>query len=127
MHIAALLIGLLVVAQGLTGMISPSKFVALVAAFQVPPVLYFAAAVRVLVGAVLYLAAPRSRWPRVLRLLGGLIAIGGALTPFVGQEFARVILAWWSTDTMVVRAWALAAIALGTFIILAVRPTGTHE
>src|SRR5688572_18819240 len=96
MPIAAVSIGLLIVAQGVVGLAVPDLFVGIVRTFQEPPVLYIAAAIRFAFGVVLFRAAPLSRTPIVLRVLGSLIALGGLLTPFVGVSLARVVLGWWS-------------------------------
>jgi hypothetical protein len=121
--IAALIIGLLILAQGLMGLAAPDAFVELVSWFQTPPVIYLAAVIRVMFGAVLVLAAAASRAPTFLRGLGALIVIGGALTPFIGVQFADVILGWWSEGgTTLVRSWAVGALVLGTLIVYASAP-----
>ena len=74
MLIAALSIGLLIVAQGVMGLAAPDRFFALVRSFQEPPVIYAAAVIRFAFGVVLFRAAPYSRAPGVLRGLGLLIA-----------------------------------------------------
>jgi hypothetical protein len=79
---AARLIGLLIVAQGILGLAYPDLFFRLVQAFQVPPVIYLAAVVRVVFGVVLFLVAGAARASIGLRILGGLIAVWGALSPF---------------------------------------------
>jgi hypothetical protein len=115
MPIAALSIGLLIVAQGVVGLAVPDLFVGVVRIFQEPPVIY-AAVIRFVFGLVLFQAASRARAPIVLRGLGLLIALGGLLTPIVGIQFARVVLGWWS-DPAIVRAWAAAALGLGVLIV----------
>ncbi len=115
---AALAIGVVIVLQGLAGLVAPDAFASLVRAIQDPPVIYVAAIVRVAFGVVLIAAATRSRAPLALRVLGALVTLGGLLTPFVGVEFARVVLGWWSDGgAVVVRGWASAALAIGAFII----------
>jgi hypothetical protein len=121
MPIPALLIGLLIVAQGIVGLAMPDLFVSVVRAFQEPPVIYVAAVIRFMFGVVLFRAAPRSRAPIVLRSLGFLIALGGLLTPMVGVPFARVVLGWWS-DPVIVRVWAVAALGLGVMIVYSTVP-----
>ena len=118
MRIAALAIGAVIVLQGLAGLVAPDAFAGVVRAIQDPPVIYFAALVRVAFGIVLIAAAPKSRAPLALRVLGILVTLGGLLTPFFGVEFARVVLGWWSDGgAVVVRIWASAALAIGVFII----------
>jgi hypothetical protein len=123
MLIAALLIGLLIVAQCVVGLLASSLFVGLVGAMQGASLIHFAALVRLVFGVVLYLAAPASRAPICLRLVGAAIAVGGLLTPFIGAQFASVVLGWWSEGgAPLVRVWAAAGLALGAFIGHAAAP-----
>jgi hypothetical protein len=119
MPVATLIIGLLVVALGVVGLVVPELFLRLVSMIQSPPAIYFAAVVRVAFGIVLVLAAPMARFPIALRILGALLVLGGALTPFFGVQLAHIILGWWSQDPGMIRAWATAALALGVFIVYA--------
>ena len=123
MALVALLIGVLIAAQGILGIAAPEVFVRIVRFFQTPPVIYLAAALRVVFGVVLVGVAGASRTPPVLRVFGFLMIIGGLLTPFVGRRAAHVILEWWSEGGPgLVRVWAAAALALGVFIVYAVAP-----
>ena len=119
---AAFLIGILILLQGAVGLIFPEFFHGVVRSIQVPPVLYIAAAVRVIFGLILLLAAPRARFTVALRILGALILAGGLLTPFVGVQMAQVILAWWAHGSSIIYVFAGMAIALGSFITYATRP-----
>ena len=119
----ALMIGLLVAALGILGIAAPEVFLRTVTFFQTPPAIYLAAAIRVVVGVVLFRAAKESRVPRVLLVLGVLITVGGLLTPLVGVRGARVILDWWSAGgSGFVRVWGGVAVAVGVFIVYAVAP-----
>lgn len=118
---AALVIGLAIGLQGVLGLAMPDAFFRVVQAFQAPPMIYLAAAIRVAVGVVLFGAAPSSRIPFALRCLGAAIVIGGLLTPVFGVQFAEVILGWWAQGgSPVVRAWAMASLAIGAFVTYAV-------
>ncbi|HUR19757.1 MAG TPA: hypothetical protein VMZ90_03040 [Vicinamibacterales bacterium] len=119
MAIAALLIGLVVFAQGVLGLAAPDVFASAVRTMQTPPFLHVAAFIRVLFGVILVLAASGSRAPLVLRCLGSLIVIGGLVTPIFGARIAEVILEWWAQGTGVVRWWAALSLVLGAFIIYA--------
>jgi hypothetical protein len=119
----ALLIGVLLIVQGLGGIIAPDAFVAVVRLFQTPSILYVAAALRITIGIVLLCAATESRLPIFLRVFGVLIVIGGVLTPFVGVQFAHTVLALWaSRGPGLVRLFAVFSLALGLFTVYAVRP-----
>ena len=120
---AALAIGLLIVVQGLVGMVRPDAFLALVREFQYPPVIYFAAVLRVVFGLVLFFAAPAGRATTLLQVLGVFIVAGGLLTPYFGIYFAHLILGWWSDGGgVLVRGWAAFALVLGGFIVYATWP-----
>ena len=123
MLIAALLIGLLITAQCIVGLLAPHLFVGLVSAMQGASLIHVAALIRFVFGVVLLLAAPASRSPLGLRLVGAAIAVGGLLTPLIGTQFARVVLGWWSAGgALVVRTWAAAGLGLGAFIVYAATP-----
>jgi hypothetical protein len=124
---AAFLIGVLIVFQGLLGIILPETLMQLVSEFQFPPVIYLAAAIRVAFGLVLCFEAPASRAPVLLGVLGAFIVVGGLLTPFFGMHFAHVILGWWSDGGVaMVRGWAVLALVLGGFVAWASWPV-RHE
>lgn len=105
-------------AQGVLGLASPAMLAGVVGTIQIPPVIYVAAVFRVLFGIVLVLAAPASRAPKSLRGLGAWLFLVGLLTPFVGLQFARWVLALWSDGgPTLVRAWAGAVLLVGAFIV----------
>jgi hypothetical protein len=119
--LAALFIGVFIAALGMLGIAVPEVFLRTVRVFQTPPAIYLAAVIRGVFGVVLVLAAPVSRAPRVLSVLGFLIIMGGLLTPFVGLRGAEVVLEWWSAGgPAFVRLWAGVALAIGVFIVYAV-------
>ena len=123
MALVALFIGLFIAGLGMLGIVAPEAFLRSVAFFQVPPAIYLAAVNRTLIGIVLVRAAPASRAPKVLRVLGFVIAIGGLLTPFIGIWVGNAIIDWWSAwGTGMVRVWGGAGAAFGAFIIYAVAP-----
>jgi hypothetical protein len=121
--LAALVIGVFIALLGLTGLAAPEWFMSVVAVFQSPPVIFLAAVVRVAVGAVLVLAAPRSRALIPVRVLGAFIFAGGVFTPFIGVEVGKTILGWWiSGGPVMIRIWAGMGLAMGGFIVWAVWP-----
>jgi hypothetical protein len=121
---AALLIGVLIMAQGLLGLANPEMLAGVVGTIQIPPVIYVAAVFRVLFGIVFLLAAPGSRAPKSLRVLGALILVVGLFTPFVGIQFAQWVLAAWSEGgPSLVRTWAGAVLLVGAFVVYANIPS----
>ena len=93
---AALLLGLLVAAIGLLGVASPHGLLTAVRFMVTPRGLYLVAALRVVFGVVLILAARSSRAPGVLRLLGVVMLVAGLTTPLFGVDRAHAMLDWWS-------------------------------
>jgi len=121
--VLALCISLLLLVQGLIGLAAPDVFAGVVRFMQTSPAIYAAAAVRAAIGIVLLQAASTSRLPIFLRILGGFVLLGGLLTPFVGRQFAEVILDWWSSGgSALVRLFAAVSLALGLVTAYAVAP-----
>jgi len=123
MTLVALVLSLFVAALGALGVASPLRLLGVVRYFQTPAGLYFAAALRVVLGVALFFAAPTSRAPELLRILGVVSIVGGVITPFFGLERFRKLLDWWSArGSTFVRAWAAIALAFGLFLAYAVVP-----
>jgi uncharacterized membrane protein len=124
LHIAKLLaviLGLAIAVVGALGVVAPSVLLEFGRSLQTTNALYVVVAVRIVFGAVLLWAAKHSRMPRILRVLGALIIIAGVITPFLGIERSRAMFDWWSSQGAgFTRAWAIAAIAFGLFIVYAV-------
>ncbi len=119
----ALVLSLFIAALGALGVVSPSRLVGVVRYFQTPAGLYFAAALRVVLGVALFFAAPTSRAPELIRILGIVIIVAGVITPFFGLERFRKLLDWWfARGSIFLRAWAAIALALGLLLAYAVVP-----
>jgi hypothetical protein len=120
----ALGIAMLLLLQGIVGLVLPDTFVGVVRFMQTPPAIYVAALFRVGVGVVLFFtAAYASRLPTFLLIFGGLVLLSGLLTPVWGGYFAEVILGWWSSQgSALVRLFATASLALGFLVGYAVVP-----
>ena len=70
MKTVALLVALVVVAAGLTGLVAPDFLLAIGRSIITPGGMYVIGALRVAIGIVLLMTAPASRAPRALRVLG---------------------------------------------------------
>ncbi len=120
MRFSALLIGVLVVVQGVVGLAVPDVFVSSIRFVQAPPVIYLVAILRVAFGVVLLRAAAGSRAPRFLRVFGCVIVVGGLLTPFVGIWAGQHILRWGSEGgPSLVRVFAGSSLTLGVLVFYA--------
>ena len=117
---------LVILCLGLLALVSPASFASVVAWMQVPPRLYLAALIRFSVGVLLLRAASISRAKLALFFIGGVMIVGGVVTPIIGQGLARPILdAWREGGVMIVRGWGLAAAGLGGFLLWALVPKST--
>jgi hypothetical protein len=120
MRLLAVLIGLIIAALGVLGMAAPTVLLDTTEFALTQVGLYVAAALRVGFGIVLIAAAPVSRLPRTVRILGVLFVVAGVITAFVGVERTRAIVDWWTVQGPIsMRAWAAIAVVLGVFIIYA--------
>lgn len=120
MQLLASLIGALILAQGVFGLVYPSGFAGVLSGMQIPPALYVATMIRMAVGLTLIVAASSSRAPWTMRGLGMLITVAGAATPLIGETFARPVLRWWAEGgDPIVRIWAGLVFALGAFVLYA--------
>jgi len=87
-----------------------------------PAGLYAIAALRIAIGLVFVLAAPASRAPRTLRVLGLIVIIAGLTTPWFGVARAQAILNWLaSAGPFWTRVDAGVAMALGGFLVYVFR------
>ena len=113
----ALVLCLALAAFGALGIASPSRLVAVARRLQSPRGMLVAAAIRVVLGVALFLAAPGSRAPEILRPLGLFIVLVGFVTPFFGAERFGRLLDWWSEQgSIFIRVWALVAMAFGLWL-----------
>jgi len=121
MRVPGLLVALFMIVLGVTGIILPHRLLS-IAEFTVTAAgLYVTAAVRLVIGIILLVAASRSRFPKVLYVFGALAIVGGFATLFLSVEQARAIADWASSRAaIVVRLFGLFALALGSFIAYAI-------
>jgi hypothetical protein len=126
MKILALIVGSLIGAFGIVGIMAPSSIGWIAMHSLTSGAFYFIAAARVAFALVLVLAAPVSRAPKALRALGYVILIAGiatALTGMVAMERAQAIVEWWlQQGPGVVRLTSLLVLALGGFVTYACAP-----
>lgn len=123
MAFVAFILSLLIAGIGAVGVLSPSALIALVMHMRGPFGLYFAAALRLLLGSALFVAAPRSRAPRVFRVLGALTIVAGLALPFLGVERFDALLGWWTAQGgAMTRLWAVIALTIGLLIAYGVIP-----
>jgi hypothetical protein len=123
MRLAALVIGVLVILVGAIGVAAPDVFLSVGRAVITPGGLYAIAALRIGIGLVFVLAAPASRAPRTLRVLGVFVIVAGLATPWFGVARSLAVLDWWaSVGPSLRRLDAGLAVALGGLLVYVFRP-----
>ena len=103
---------LLVACLGALGVCAPTRLITFARKFQTPAGLYVAAASRVIFGAALFLAAPESRAPAVVRIVGVVVFAAGLALPWIGHERLWCMFDWWAAHG------ANAMRALGVVVLL---------
>jgi hypothetical protein len=119
----ALALCLAIAAVGAVGVASPPRLLEWVRRFQSQRGVLIMGVVRVLLGVALFLAAPESRAPGVLRPLGLLVVLIGFVTPVFGPErFRRLLDAWAQLGPTPLRLWSGVACLFGLALAWAVWP-----
>ena len=123
MTLLALAFSLLIVTFGVLGLASPPRILRVVRYFSTPAGFNFAVAVRVVMGLALFFAAPASRAPELLRVLGVVVIIAGLMMPIIGLERFRRLVDWWADQgPALVRAQGAFALVLGLLLAYALLP-----
>ena len=114
-------VGVFIAVLGLLGCVRPRTLMDLVESAWRPPWGPWAVAVaRLLIGSVLLLAAPGSRFPTTVGVFACLAIIGGLAVPTMSRERRLAILGWWRRrHATFLRAWSVAALACGAFVVYA--------
>jgi hypothetical protein len=123
MRIAAFLVAGFTLVIGTVGLVSPD-YATMVrrAYFAAPLALYTAAALRIVMGLIVILAAAASRAPKTLRALGAVMCMQGLSAALMGPDHARAILEWETRQgPALLRVGAAVALAAGAFMAFAVR------
>jgi hypothetical protein len=124
MRVAALLVAVFPITIGIVGIVSPDSLAnARLHLMQTAGALYITGPVRVAMGLVLILFSPKSRMPKMLRIVGVIMALQGIVPLFIGVERGRAILEQQERMGTVARlAGALIALATGAFIAFTATP-----
>jgi NAD/NADP transhydrogenase beta subunit len=122
MRLLGLVIGAFVILGSAISFAAPDRRLSLERSLMTPAGLYAIAAVRIAIGLVFVLAAPASRAPRTLRVLGLIVITAGLMTPWFGVARARAVLDWLaSAGPLLMRVDAGVGMALGGFLVYVFR------
>lgn len=109
--------GVLFACVGAWVVLQPRGLVDFADLFLTPAGLWFAVALRLVVGALLWIAAEGSRTPRIFRVLGALFVLSAIALPAVGLERMQRLASWGAgLADPTLRAVGLVVVALAAFI-----------
>jgi hypothetical protein len=120
MKIIALGIGALLILLGLTGVLWPEGLLDLVKYSFTSTGIYVIAITRMVLGALLLVAASATRTPNTIRVIAVIIFLAGVATALINPERAQLLKDWWVShgpDTL--RIAACFPLAVGFFILVA--------
>ena len=122
MRLLGLVIGALVILVGAISFAVPDLKLSLERSAMTPAGLYAITVLRIAIGLVFVFAAPASRAPRTLRVLGLVVVIAGLSTPWFGVDRARAVVNWLaSAGPFLMRLDAAVGMALGGFLVYVFR------
>jgi hypothetical protein len=86
--------------------------------------LYLAAGMRVVTGLILLLSASATRFPRGLRIFGGLVLLAGLGLPFIPIDLWEGLIQWWLVEnpSMYRAGGGALGMLLGAFLVYAALP-----
>ncbi len=109
---------LAILVVGALGLASPDALRSFVRRWQRPAGIWAAAGFRVAFGVAVWLAAPPSRAPVVLQVLGVVSVLSGVALLLLGASRFVAILSWWECRSAGwKRAWAGVAVVFGGFVL----------
>lgn len=114
----ALAIGLFVFVMGAWGVFAPGSIFVFISSWSSKLGFWLAVVLRLCFGLALWFAAPDTRLPVLLQVLGG-IAMLSALPPLlIGYTRFKRVIGWWTNQSpFVMRLWSLVAVALGGLVL----------
>ena len=111
----------LIAGFGVWGIVKPASLLAFLSRWQTREGLWAGAAFRLLFGLALWSAAPLSRFPAILQVVGVVVLVAGLAMPFIGlARFKSMVACWLNKPPALIRVWAVATLALGVFFVWAV-------
>jgi len=119
--LVVVVVSVIVVCMGIFGLISPAGVVAFVSRWQSPAGLWTASIIRLVFGIALWLVAPSSRTPVVLKVVSVVSVASAVVLLLAGVSRFESILSWWfHQSTVFQRGWSAVAVAGGAFILWSV-------
>ena len=117
MNLIVALIGWIIVAIGLFGIARPHLIPEAILGWPPDLLLYITVGTRVVLGLLLFFAAPSCRLPRFTRIIGVIAVLSGIVSALIGANRLESIVQWMSAKPSgVIRLMYTLDIILGAFL-----------
>jgi hypothetical protein len=117
MNVIVALIGWIIVAIGLLGIARPHLMPTAVLGWPPELLLYITVGTRIVLGLLLFFAAPSCRLPRFTRVVGVIALISGIVSALIGASRLESIVQWMSTKPIgTIRLLYTLDVVLGAFL-----------
>ena len=117
MNLIVALIGWIIVAIGLLGIARPHLIPTAVLAWPPDLLVYITVGTRIVLGLLLFFAAPSCRLPRFTRVIGVIAVLSGIVSALIGASRLESIVQWMSAKPSgVIRLMYTLDIILGAFL-----------
>ncbi len=119
MAIIVTILGVVLCAIGLIGTVQPRRLVAVVEHWSSPARYRTAVLIRFLLAVILVRAAPTSRLPDVVLILGAVTFVAAVALLLMGRARLDALVGWWLARPGTIRPAAIFAAALGALLVYA--------
>lgn len=114
------LVGAVIAGFGIVGVLMPKRFGAMANFWTAPGRVHFGAAIRFALGAALIWAAPATRFPAVVQVVGWIAVAAAIITAMIPQPLvARMAGGFSRLKSVSIRTIGAAAIGVGVLLIYA--------
>ena len=114
------LVGLALVFVGIFGIVSPQRLAATVQAWSAQARFLGAVAIRLFIGIAFLIAAPDTRFPTTILVLGIIALVAAVALIVAGSKRVDTMIQWWFRQPAgFTRAWSILAVLLGGALVYA--------
>lgn len=113
-------VGAVLLGIGFFVLVAPNELRKVMRIFLIRRWLPLASALRIVIGALFVVAAPDTRAPVFILVVGVVLILAGITLPALGAHRTERFAEWWlGRPNAVIRFWALAAMVFGAFVAAA--------
>lgn len=114
------LVGLALIFVGIFGILSPQRLAATVQAWPAQARFRGAVVIRLFIGITFVLAAPDTRFPTTILVLGIIALVAAVALIFAGSKRVDTLIQWWFRQPAgFTRGWSILAVLLGGALVYA--------